>query len=923
MPAGAKVDAFPILATKLFIPRPQERLVPRPDLQAKLNAGLRAERGGFARRLTLVSAPAGFGKTTLLAEWARASVEPVAWLSLDEGDNDVARFLTYLVAALRRPAPELGEGALALLGATRPAAPERLAISLINDLAARPAEGASDLILILDDYHLITNDAIHDLLVLLLENMPDRLHLALATRADPPLPLSRLRARRQMVEVRQADLQFTAEQAAAFLNDVAGLGLSPAEVAVLHGRSEGWVSGLQMAAAALRDTAGDPGRAERAARVEAFGGSQRYILDYLLEEVLQRQPEAIQRFLLQTAVLPQLSAALCDAVLVQYKGGYPLGEGQRLPDSQAVLEHLEAANLFIVPLDDERRWYRYHHLFADLLARRLQQAMPEEAAAVQRRASIWYEEHGMVLMAIEQALAVDDHRRAAGLIERAAEGMLMRSEIGTLLRLLEALPEAIVQARPRLRAFAGGALLLMGEPLARASGFLSEAEGDADIGGELAAFRALVAMMQGDAAGSESHSRRALAELPPSSHFLRALVVENVGFVSTLRDDFPAAREAFREAVRLGRESGNLLVAVGALCNLAGLHTSEGNLRHAEAIYSEALALACDRHGRRLPIAGKALFGLGDLHREWNHLVKAGAYLEDALALFEQYGEMGFVFAGISLARVRLAQGDAAGAEVLLDQVESQAVKMDSTAMDDLLVAIARVQTWLLQGEVTKAARHAHVLERPAVSAPAFREATEGMLARLRLAEGHPEAARALLQTLSAEAGRKGRRGNELKLSLTLALALEAMGEHEGALSLIGDALAWGQQHGYVRAFLDEAAMPYGRDSLPRLLYAAAERGIQSEYSGRLLGALAEEPLVVESARPQAPVAQELIEPLTARELEVLQLIAAGLSNRAIAERLVLAVSTVKGHTSNIYGKLGVNKRTEAVARAQRLGLLS
>jgi len=916
------VEQLPLLATKCYVPRPHQSLVPRPRLLAKLNEGLRHGSGGFSRRLTLVSAPAGFGKTTLLAEWAHTSGEKVAWLSLDAGDNDVARFLGYLVAALRQSLPEIGDGALALLGATRPVPPEQVLITLVNDLAVIPEASAPPPILILDDYHLITNPEIHKLLAFLLENVADSLHFILSTRADPPLPLARLRARRQMVEIRQADLAFTPEQAATFLNEVTGLGLSAAEVSVLHSRSEGWISGLQMAALALRNISNEAGSSERSLRVEAFSGSQRYILDYLLEEVLQRQPDAIQRFLLQTSVLPQLSASLCGAVLKE-TAGYDLPDGKHLPDAQAMLEHLEAANLFIVPLDDERRWYRYHHLFADLLCRRLERRMPEEATAVRRRASAWYEAQGLAEMAIEQSLAAGDTERAATLIERAAEAMLMRSELGTLLRLLESVPDAMLQARPRLRAFGGGALLLKGEPLKRVQPFLMERGDDAVSTGELAAFRALMTMLQGKIAESETQSDHALESLPTSSHFLRALVVENLGFIGVLRGDFAGAAEAFREAVHLGRESGNLLVAVGALCNLAGLHITEGRLHQAESVYQDGLQMAHDRHGKRLPIAGKALFGLGDLYREWNQLTKAGDYLAEAIDLFEQYGEMGLVFALTSLARVRLAQGDGTGAEALLQRAESQASNMDSSSMDDLLVDIFRIQAWLLQGDVEKAERlaAAALVELP-VEAPQFRETADAMLARLRLAQGRAEEALDLLQPLRAQARQRGHRGSELKLSIPAALALEAIGEREEALSLLGQTLVQARPEGYMRSFLDEGAMPYGQKALPRLLYTAAERGIEPKYAGRLLAALSERPLATEARHPVPDGAEKLIEPLSQRELEVLQLIAAGLSNRAIAEQLVIAESTVKGHTSNIYGKLGVGKRTEAVARAQALGLL-
>ncbi|UCC62847.1 MAG: AAA family ATPase [Anaerolineae bacterium] len=678
----------PLLRTKLCVPPVRPALVPRPRLIERLNAG----RHG---RLTLISAPAGFGKTTLLSEWVSdvgcaiphfgsARVDTpiqnlkseiqnrVAWLSLDEGDNDLARFLTYLLAALRTiPSLEqadVGSSVLAVLqspGLTGVGVPfnEGLLTDLINDIATADPD---PFLLILDDYHEIRASSIHNALTFLLDHQPPQMHLVIATRADPPLPTARLRGRGQLTELRLPDLRFTPEEAAGFLNQVMGLGLSAGDVAALVSRTEGWIAGLQMAAVSMQ------GREDVAAFVQAFAGSNRYILDYLVEEVLQRQPEAVQAFLLQTAVLSRLTGPLCDAVLCrgadeQGSKGDLVTAGPLSPGASAcgqeVLEYLERANLFVVPLDDRREWYRYHRLFADLLRKRLHQMQPDRVPILHRRASGWYECNRLMAPAIDHALSADDFARAADLIERVAEATLMRSEVTTLLRWVESLPDELVRARPALCVYHAYALLLGGRSLDKVEARLRDAGEDSEpVSGQAAVLRALVAIFQGQLPRAVELSQQALERLPEGDAFLRSMAAWILSLFCLANGDFRAGSRALDEVVRTSQEMGNVMVAVAAMCNLAKLRSRRGRLYEAKAIYERALALATDRQGQPLPIASEPLLGLGELCREWNDLEAATRYLVEGIELTKRWSEAAALDAYLPLALVRQAQGDADGA---------------------------------------------------------------------------------------------------------------------------------------------------------------------------------------------------------------------------------------------------------------------
>ncbi len=898
----------PLLQTKLYIPRPRPELVSRPRLIERLNAGLH-------RKLTLVSAPAGFGKTTLLSEWVAGCGRPVAWVSLDEGDNDPARFLAYLVAALQTVQADVGEAALAALRSPQPPPTESVLTGLINEIAALPgppgAPHGRSYILVLDDYHLITTQSIHDGLTFLLDHLPPNLHLVVATRADPPLPIARLRGRGQVTELRQSGLRFTTDEAAAFLNAHVGLNLSPDDVAALEARTEGWIAGLQMAALSMR------GQNDVAGFIRAFTGSDRYILDYLVEEVLQRQPENIQTFLLQTSILNRLTGPLCDAVT----DSPPLAGGE---SGQAMLERLERANLFIIPLDNERRWYRYHRLFADLLRRRLQQMQPDLAPTLHRRAAGWFEGNGLTAPAIEHMLRAGDFERAASLIEQIAEATLMRSELATFLGWVDELPDELVRDRPSLCVFQAWALLLAGRPLDAVEARLQDAARSEAVD-KTAPLRALLALYRGQIPRAAELSSQALERLSEDDLFLRNLATWILGLSHLVDGDLAASTHALDQVARMSHRAGNVMIAVMVLCNIAELRMQQGRLYQAKDIYQQALEWATDEQGHLLPIAGEALMGLGRLFYQWNDLEAAARYLIEGIELTGRWGEAGAMDGYISQAYVRQAQGDVDGAREAIQKAQQLALKTDATELDDILVAAHQAHLWVTQGDLEAALRWLEergltvdvaLTELEARVGDNFfrsrrrRTAEYSALIRVLLAQGRPDEVLAVLEPLLVIAERWGLNERVIRFQILRALAFHAQDDMAQGMAALDRALSLAEPAGYVRPFVDEG------EPMARLLYQAAAHGIAPEYAGRLLAAFpALEPAAQE---PQA----EMVEPLSERELDVLCLIAEGLSNQEIAQSLSISTRTVKWHTSNIYGKLGVKNRTQAVAKARSLGVL-
>jgi LuxR family maltose regulon positive regulatory protein len=896
-----------LLSTKLYIPPVRPELVSRPRLIERLNAGLH-------RKLTLISAPAGFGKTTLLSEWAGGCGRPIAWVSLDRGDNDPTRFWTYFIAALQTIQADVaeaavGEAALAMLqspggaGASTPPPIEAILTALINEITERLAA----FVLVLDDYHLLIKaQPIHDALGFLLDHLPPQMHLVIATRADPPLPIARLRGRGQVTELRLTDLRFTPDEAAEFLNQVMGLELSVNDVAALASRTEGWISGLQMAAVSMQE------QEDTASFIQAFTGSDRYILDYLVEEVLYRQSDGIQTFLLQTAILDRLTAPLCDAVV-------------ETGESQTILEYLESSNLFIVPLDDRRKWYRYHRLFADLLRQRLHQAHPDLVPTLHRKASEWHEHHGLMAEAIDHALSAEDFQRAADLIEQVAEATLMRSEVATFLNWVKLLPDELVRARPTLCVFHAWALLWRGLPLDDVESRLRDVGEDVDLApGKVAAIRGFMAIYQGQLARATELCRQALEQLPEDDLFLRSISTWILSISELVDGDLSAGSQALDDVVKMSQRAGNVMIAVPALCQLAKLNMRQGQLHKAQAIYQQALELGSNESGQRLPIASEALIGLGRLSYEWNDLESAARYLEESIALSEQWSEAAALDAYVPLAHVRRAQGDIDGVRHAIQKAQQMALKTDALEADDLFVALVQARLWVIQGNLEAAMRWAEERglakrrdspkseESDDFFSSRVRKYEHLVLARLLMAQDRPEEALALLEPLLPKMERQGRTDLLIEIQTLRALAYQAKGDIEQAVSALERALSLAEPGGHVRIFVDEGA------PIARLLYKAAARGLAPVYTGRLLAAFP----VSETTPPSLDLPAELIEPLTERELEVLQLIAEGLSNKEIAHQLVLSLPTVKWHASNVYGKLAVNNRMQAVAKARSLGIL-
>jgi LuxR family transcriptional regulator, maltose regulon positive regulatory protein len=887
----------PLLATKLYIPPPRPNIVRRPRLIARLNEGL-------DRKLTLLSAPAGFGKTTLLSDWIAGCDRQSAWLSLDKGDSDPARFLAYLIVALQTIEASIGAGVLGALRSSQLPPLEPILTALLNDLTTL----TDSFVLVLDDYHVLDAQPVDQALTFLLEHLPPRIHLVIATREDPQLPLARLRAGGNLTELRAADLRFTASEAAAFLNQAMALSLSAADVAALETRTEGWVAGLQLAAMSLQ------GHPNPTRFITEFTGSHRFVMDYLAEEVLQRQPEHIQAFLLRTSILDRLCGPLCDAVLQA-----PSGSGQ------ATLEYLERVNLFIVPLDNERRWYRYHHLLADLARQHLPQGADLSSAdtgntdwrqgdvtQLHRRASVWYEEHGLELEAFQHAAAAQDVDRATRLIEGNGMPLHFRGAVTPVQDWLNSPPNPVLDSRPILWTAYASVLLATGqvsaaeEKLLAAERALQGAELDdtiRDLIGRIAANRAMAAFSQNQVETIIAQSQRALEHLHPDNLAFRTSTAWNLGFAYQLKGNRAEARQAYSDVISVAQATGNLTFKITATIGLGNMQEADNQLYQAAETYRRVLQLLGESP---LCVVCEAHLGLARIGYEWNDLGTAEQQAQQSLQLAQQLEHADRLVASeVVLARLRLAQGDAAGAAALLDQAGQSARQRNFV---DRLPEIvdAHVLTLLREGQLVAAAELAEMYDLPLSQA------------RVYLAGGNPSAALEALQSWRRQVEARGWEDARLKVLVLQALALQAQGAKDKAVHVLLDVLALAEPGGFIRSFVDEGA------PMARLLSAAAAHERKSEYIRTLLVALEAKEQGSEgtSQRPPASSTQPLVEPLSPREVEVLQLIARGCSNQEIAGQLFLALDTVKWHNRHIFGKLQAQRRTEAVARAGELGLL-
>jgi LuxR family maltose regulon positive regulatory protein len=901
----------PLLTTKLHVPRRRRGLVARPRLRERLSKGDEAA-------LTLVSAPAGFGKTTVLTEWLVAAPgenRSVAWLSLDARDNDPALFWTYLVAALQTVVPSVGDGTLALLQSPQSSAEEVLA-TLLNELAAVP----SDVVLVLDDYHVIESPELQDGIAFVLEHLPPQIHLVIAARADPPLPLARLRGRGELVELRAADLRFTDEEAAAYLTEVMGLALTTDDVAALEGRTEGWIAALQLAALSMQ------GRDDVTGFIAGFAGDDRYIVDYLVEEVLQRQPDRMRTFLLQTSIVSRLSGALCDAVT---------GRG----DGKDTLEALDRGNLFLVALDDQRRWYRYHHLFGDVLQARLLDEQPDAVAALHRRAAGWHEEQGERAEAIRHWLAGGDAVRAADLVELSLTALHQARQEATARRWLETLPDEMIRRRPVLSVGYAASLMIHGE-MQGVEARLRDAErwlttpGDDDheqppsgqmvvvdaeafdrLPSSIALYRAGQAHLSGDVAATMTHARRALDLSTPDDHIARASPAGLLGLAYWKTGDLDAGYRWYAECAAGLEKAGFRSDVTGCALALADIRLAQGRLGDALSSYEHALRLVT-------PTSGPALRGAADMHvgiagvlTERGDLDAARQHLAVSQDLGEHLGLPQHPYRWrVAMARVREAMDDLDDALVLLEEAERRYVGDYFPEVRPIPALKARLHA--RQGRWADALTWA---DKRGLSVDDeldyLREFEHLTLARALVsrfvADGDERSlsgAIRLLGRLLHAAKDGGRTGNVLDALVIQALAEQARGDAAAALAALRQAVGLAEPHGHVRIFLDESR------GLAALLTLAAAEGSAAGFGRRLAA-------TPEAGGKWAPGV--LVDPLSARELDVLRLLGTDLDGPDIARQLFVSLNTVRTHTKNIYAKLGVNNRRAAVRRAAELDLTS
>ena len=912
----------PVLATKLYVPPPRPGAVLRPRLIEQLNAGLVA-----GRRLILVSASAGFGKTSLVSEWIADCGRPAAWLSLDEGDSDPACFLAHLGASLQTLVLTNKDGTPARIGAgvlgalQTPQAPPITSVltTLLNEIALV----AGDFILVLDDYHRVESNAVDGALAFLLEHQPPQMRLVITTREDPQLPLARLRARGQLIELRAVDLRFTPLEAAEFLNQAMGLRLSADDVAALETRTEGWITGLQLAALALQGSVWALGASDPSGFIQAFTGSHRFVLDYLVEEVLQRQPEHIRNFLLQTAMLERLCGPLCDAVT-------------ETADGTAMLDTLERANLFIVPLDNQRQWYRYHHLFAEVLLAYSEKELPGQIPRLRGRASVWCAQNNLPADAIQYALAAPDFERAAELIEKAYTAMDANLQSALWLGWAKKLPAEIVRQRPVLCVDYAWALSDSGEHEASASWLraaeqrlegpaegmrVADAEKFRALPARIALVYATQAQVAGDVEATATYAALALERSPAADSHHHALAAVTLGMAYWSRGDLGGAERALTVWINYCQRAGKVAYTIVTGDFLAGIIAAQGRLRDAEKIYGQAIALAMAHDPAARHVAAGPYLGLGLLHFERGAGPPSDACFGKSVEMGEQSLPDWPCRWRLAQARLCASKGDLGAALELLEQARHLYIK--TTAPDFQPIEALKARIHLRQGRLPEGLAWAR--ERGLSADDDLSYVTEFehvTLARVLIAQhrddpraGSIDPAIALLRRLLQAAETVRRMGSVIEILVTQALALQAQGDGARAIASLERALSLAEPEGYVRVFVDEGA------PMARLLAEAATRGVMGDYAGKLIAAFqtVAPASTGESDPPRPPT---LIEPLSARELEVLQLIAQGYSNRDIGARLFLAVNTVKGYNQKLFDKLQVQSRTEAIARARALGLL-
>ncbi|MDX1412616.1 MAG: LuxR C-terminal-related transcriptional regulator [Candidatus Promineifilaceae bacterium] len=924
-----------LLQTKLYVPGLRPSLVPRPRLIEKLNRGL-------IGKMTLVSAPAGFGKTTLIASWGSGTVESISeggiqhhwqlcWYSLDSDDNDPQQFFRYLAEAIR-PLSDKPLTLPHLIKSEQPLPTTTLAKVFVADITA----AGLHLALVLDDYHVIQSPEVNEAVSLLLDHMPPHMHLVIISRADPLLPLSRLRARGHLTEIRAADLRLTEDEAAAFINDLMQLNLTAGDIAVLKERTEGWVAGLQLAALSMENLTAE----SKHEFVTALSGDNRYILDYLLEEVLRHQPDDIQEFLLKTAILDRLCAPLCDFLMGfdGRQGGKPASAQSepRASRSQIILERLERDNLFLIPLDNKREWYRYHHLFADLLSNQLQSTYPVRAPHLLQRASQWYEANNYLTDAFSHAYKSKDIEFCLRLVKRHARGLLVRAELVTLVAWLDKMPSAKLQNQPQLSiyyAWAATTLLQLdkaGSALGLVEQFLDAAPlADhelADWRGQIAILSGLIAGKRLEIARGVALTKQGLEQLMPENNLMRGLAISNLAMAHYFFGDTAAACETLKAAIPINQEAGNITETLLLFGILAQSTFEMGQLRRTESICRQGLqaaaAFASQADGRPLPVTSFIYVQLSQLYREWNRLEEAAAFAQQGIELASKESIGNLLMLRLVLALIHQRQRDSAATAAELAEVEKLIQNLPKTGImeqiGDFLAYVyaqegngAAVQLWLDATNVR------------AGDLPSRLHETRYLIfARILIQQKRWLEAQQLLTALQQITRAGGRTGRLIHTLVLSAVVHQRLGNKDRAEANLMASLKLAEPEGYMTVFLDVS------QPIPELLHGvkAADSRLKA-YIQKLLSAFqaagtVEKDKGISQLPDRLTMESALVEPLSERELEILALVAAGRSNRQIASELYLAIGTVKKHLSNIYGKLQVSSRTEAVARARKLALL-
>lgn len=879
-----------LLQSKFHIPHVKFNLVSRPRLLQMLDAGL-------DKKLIILSAPAGFGKTTLLSEWLKGTACRSAWLSIDDDDNDPVRFHKYLIGALQKLDSHIDDTALELLHSPQPVLQSAALTTLINQME----EIQSDSILVLDDFHLISEPSIHQSIEYLLNYLPANFHLVLSTRADPPLSYSRLRAQGELIEIRMNDLKFTVQEVKEFFANETAFLLSEQSMIKLADRTEGWISGLQMASLSLR------GKTNAEEFVESFSGSHKFVLDYLFQEVLTQQPEEIHQFLLMTSILDRLCGPLCDHIL-------------ETKNSQQVLEQLERENLFLIPLDDERGWYRYHQLFKDLLSHRLSLAYTDRVPLLFRKASDWHAESGERFLAIDYAFEGGENALALELILSEAETTLIRGEVNTFHKWVSQLPAELQKANPEIKFFHIWSKVLMGGDF---DDMLSRIEkgGVVDVKpGRVDTLMAFIYVSKGEFALAGEHAHHAMNSLDEADTYFRGIAAWLEGIFLALQYNVQGSIERLEGLSTTIDLDHNPMLNVLISSQVARAQSRLGNFQKAEEIYQQALEKAKDRQGNLIPIAGEALMGLGDLYREQNRLNEATDTILDGIELTQQWRKAAAIEGYIFLARVKQLEQNWPSANKAMETALRLAVEYDALDIDDRMVEMWQARMWCFEGKLDQVEEWVSKLDLDAgiediVIDKAFRienyiQARERTtLARFYLCSAKYEEALYLSQQLMSIFRNYGRMDMLIELNLIMATGYDQLGQREQSIGALKEAIRLGEAGGFLGTFLEAGA------EIAELIEIYLRDIEDSEFVNQVLETVREKPAFREE------IAQPLPDPLSDRELDVLRYLPSNLTTPEIAKEMLISINTVRTHIKNIYQKLGVHRRSEAVTRARDLGI--